>query len=288
MVKDGWTDIAQRIRDRVIANGGDLSPATMRRAYEDSDDEKMTEIRARVDDVVKDRATAEALKPWYRQLCKRPCFHDEYLETYNLPNVHLVDTHGRGVDRIDESGLWVDGRHYELDCLIFASGFEVGTGYARRSAFDVVGRDGLSLSQRWDDGMQSLHGIHVHGFPNLFVVGVTHAANLISNVTHNLTEAATTIAAVIARTIAAGDDEVEVSADAERAWMTLLKDTSESFLADPECTPGYYNNEGRPMGAGDQLNSSRYPEGPVAYFEYIDAWRNAGDFEHLEFRKRTS
>jgi len=288
MVKDGWTDIAQRIRDRVIANGGDLSPVTMRRAYEDSDDEKMTEIRARVDDVVKDRETAEALKPWYRQLCKRPCFHDEYLDTYNLANVHLVDTHGLGVERIDESGVWVDGRHHELDCLIFASGFEVGTGYVRRSAFDVVGRGGLTLSKRWDEGMQTLHGIHVHGFPNMFVVGVTQAANLISNVTHNLTEAGTTIAAVIARTLAAGDDEVEVSAEAERAWMTLLGGTSESFLADPECTPGYYNNEGQPLGTREQFNLSRYPEGPVAYFDYIDRWRNSGGFEHLEFRNRSS
>jgi cation diffusion facilitator CzcD-associated flavoprotein CzcO len=288
-VKDGWTDISQRIRDRVIADGGgDLSPATMRRAYEDSDDEKMTEIRARVDSIVKDRDTAESLKPWYRQLCKRPCFHDEYLEAYNLPNVHLVDTHGQGVERIDESGLWVDGRHYELDCLIFASGFEVGTEYARRSAFEVVGRGGVTLSERWDGGMQTMHGIHVHGFPNLFVVGLTQAANLISNVTHNLTEAGTTIAAVIARTLAAGDDEVEVGADAERAWMELLVGTSESFLADPECTPGYYNNEGRALGAREEFNLSRYPLGPVAYFEYIDAWRNSGDFEDLEFRKRLS
>lgn len=289
LVKDGWTDIAQRIRDRVIADGGeDIGPETLRRAYEDSDDEKMIEIRARVEAVVKDSATAEALKPWYRQLCKRPCFHDEYLQAYNEPSVRLIDTDGRGVERIDESGVWVNGVHYELDCLIFASGFEVGTEYARRSGFDPLGRGGLSLSERWAEGMQSMHGIHVYGFPNMFIVGVTQAANLISNVTHNLTEAGTTIAAVVSRALGDGDDEVEVSAEAEREWMKLLEGTSQSFLADPDCTPGYYNNEGGPWGHREQLNMSRYPEGPVAYFHFIDTWRSSGKFEGLEFRRRTS
>ena len=288
LVKDGWTDISQRIRDRVIADGGDLSPASMRRAYEDNDDEKMTEIRLRVDAIVKDRETAEALKPWYRQLCKRPCFHDEYLQTYNLPNVRLVDTGGRGVERIDETGVWVDGIHYELDCLIFASGFEVGTEYERRSGFDTFGRSGIALSKRWDDGMKTMHGIHVREFPNLFIVGVAQAANLISNVTQNLTEAATTIAAIVSRALATGADEVEVSAEAEQAWMKLLEGTSETFLVDPDCTPGYYNNEGQPMSRREQLFSSRYPEGSVAYFAFIDAWRNSGEFEGLEFRERSS
>ena len=133
LVMDGWTDITKRIRDRMIEMFKDGTPdgltpqEAMLRAYEDSDDEKMTEIRARVDELVADPATAAALKPWYRQLCKRPCFHDEYLQAYNLPNVHLVDTNGKGVERIDETGVWVGGVHHELDCIIFASGFEVGT-----------------------------------------------------------------------------------------------------------------------------------------------------------------
>ena len=197
LVKDGWTDISQRIRDRVIADMGEagstapFGPEAFLRAYEESDDEKMTEIRARVDAVVADAETAEALKPWYRQLCKRPCFHDEYLQAYNEPGAHLVDTDGKGVERIDETGVWVGGVHYELDCLIFASGFEVGTDYARRAGFETAGRGGLTLSEHWADGMQTLHGIHVHGFPNLFIVGPNQGANLISNITHNLVEAGT-------------------------------------------------------------------------------------------------
>jgi cation diffusion facilitator CzcD-associated flavoprotein CzcO len=285
LVKDGWTDISQRIRDRVIADMGEnFGPKAIQRAYEDSDDEKMTEIRARVDAIVKDPETAEGLKPWYRQLCKRPCFHDEYLQAYNEPGARLVDTGGRGVEQIDETGVFAGGAHYELDCLIFASGFEVGTDYARRSGFETVGRGGRVLSEHWSNGMQSMHGLHVNGFPNLFIVGPSQGANLISNITHNLTEAGTTIAVIVAHAIEMGAVCVEVTEAAERAWVRLLESSSRGFLGNPDCTPGYYNNEGKPIGRREHLNGSGYPEGPVAYFQYIDAWRNSGQFEGLEFR----
>jgi len=289
LVKDGWTDIAQRIRDRLVENaqkeGAVPGPEMFQKAYEDSDDEKMEEIRARVDSIVEDEATAQALKPWYRQLCKRPCFHDEYLQTYNEPNTHLVDTDGQGVERIDATGVWVAGVHYEVDCLVFASGFEVGTEYARRAGFDPVGRDGIRLSDRWAEGMQSLHGIHVHGFPNLFVVGLTQGANLISNITHNLTEAGSTIAAILRHALETGADEVEVTQDAEQAWVKMLEGSTRAFLGSPDCTPGYYNNEGGPIGRRQRLNQSGHPEGPVAYFEYIDRWRRSGRFEGLDFTR---
>lgn len=287
LVKDGWTDIAQRIRDRIVAamsNGEEFTPETMVRAFEDSDDEKMEEIRARVDTIVGDATTAAALKPWYRQLCKRPCFHDEYLQAYNEPGAHLVDTDGKGVTRIDETGAWVGDVHYELDCLIFASGFEVGTEYARRAGFETTGRDGVTLTERWAEGMQSLHGIHVHGFPNLFIVGPSQGANLISNITHNLTEAGTTIAAIVAHAVEVGATEVEVTADAEREWVAMLESNTMSFLGNPDCTPGYYNNEGKPVGRRERLNMSGYPQGPVAYFQYIERWRSSGEFTGLELR----
>ncbi len=287
LVEDGWTDIAQRIRDRVVLalgeEGAELTPETVRRAFEDSDDEKMTEIRARVDSIVSDPDTAEALKPWYRQLCKRPCFHDEYLDAYNRPNVHLVDTDGRGVERIDATGVVAAGEHHELDCLIVASGFEVGTEFARRSGFETTGRDGVTLTEAWAEGMRTLHGMHVRGFPNLFVVGFTQAGNLISNVTHNLVEAGTTVAAVVAHTLEAGADEVEVTESAEAAWVEMLEQSPGSFIGDLDCTPGYYNNEGRPAGRRERLNLSGYPAGPVAYFDHIDRWRRSGEFEGLEF-----
>ncbi len=287
LVQDGWTDISQRIRDRVVAElaepGAEFTPETVQRAFEDSDDEKMTEIRARVDSIVDDQLTADALKPWYRQLCKRPCFHDEYLDAYNRPNVHLVDTDGRGVECIDETGVVVAGVHHELDCLIVASGFEVGTEFARRSGFETTGRGGVTLTKAWSDGMRTLHGIHVRGFPNLFVTGFAQGANLVSNVTHNLVEAGTTIATVIAHTMALGVDEVEVTETAEAAWVDMIEGSPSPFVGNLDCTPGYYNNEGRPAGRRELLNLSGYPAGPVAYFDHIDRWRSSGDFDGLEF-----
>ena len=285
LVMDGWTDISQRIRDKLLSSPEpDLSPEGMLKAYHDSDDEKMTEIRARIESIVADPATAEALKPWYRQLCKRPCFHDEYLDAFNAPNTHLVHTDGKGVEEITDSGVIVDGTLYELDCIIYASGFEVGTEFTRRWGYDVRGRDGELLSEHWADGMTSLHGIHVHGFPNMFVVSPTQAANLISNIPHNLTEAGETIAAVLAHANEIGADEVEVTAEAEAAWVAELEAGGRTFGGDPTCTPGYYNNEGKGADGKAIRNSLGYPDGPVAYFEYIDRWRSSGDFEGLEFR----
>ena len=285
LVQDGWTDISQRIwaRLRERTDGGPITLDDVRAAYESSDDEKMEEIRARVDEVVVDPATAAALKPWYRQLCKRPCFHDEYLQAFNRDNVHLVDTDGRGVRRIDAGGCWVGERHVPLDVLVVASGFEVGTDLARRCGFETVGRGGRTLSDHWADGMRSLHGMHVAGFPNLFVVGPQQQANLISNITHNQVEAARTIAAVLAAARDRGATRVEVTPEAEAAWIAPMADGGR-LLADPDCTPGYYNNEGGPIGRRERLNSAGYPEGAPAYFAYIDRWRSSGGFEGLAFR----
>ena len=287
LVMDGWTDISKRIRDRVVkmvTEGAEFGPDTMLRAYEESDDEKMTEIRTRVDAIVNDPATAQALKPWYRQLCKRPCFHDEYLQAFNEPGCQLVDTDGRGVERIDETGVWVGGVHYELDCLIFASGFEVGTAAARRSGYETYGRGGESLTEHWAQGVHTLHGMNVHGFPNLFIVSPSQAANLISNITQNLTEAGSTIAAIVSHALDRNAEQVEATAEAEDAWIALLESNPRSFGGNPDCTPGYYNNEGTPMDRRMKLGASGYPDGPVAFFEYIAKWRSDGEFTGLEFR----
>ncbi len=287
LVMDGWTDISKRIRDRVVkmvTEGAEFGPDTMLRAYEESDDEKMTEIRARVDAIVGDPATAQALKPWYRQLCKRPCFHDAYLQAFNEPGCRLVDTDGRGVERIDETGVWVGGVHYELDCLIFASGFEVGTAAARRSGYETYGRGGESLTEHWAQGVHTLHGMNVHGFPNLFIVSPSQAANLISNITQNLTEAGSTIAAIVNHALDRNAEQVEATAEAEDAWIALLESNPRSFGGNPDCTPGYYNNEGKPMDSKMKLGASGYPDGPVAFFDYIAKWRTDGEFTGLEFR----
>src|SRR5262249_42107981 len=144
----------------MVQKDGDAasSPDAIAKTMELADFEKMQQIRARVDTIVQERTTADALKPYYRQFCKRPCFHDEYLQAFNRPNGTLVDTTGRGVERVTPAGVVVDGVEYALDCLIFATGFEVGTAYTRRAGYEIHGRDGVTLTTRWADGVRTLHG----------------------------------------------------------------------------------------------------------------------------------
>ncbi len=284
LVMDGWTELSRRIREKIMAlPPAERTPANMLAAYEDSDFEKMEEIRKRAEDIVEDKQTAEKLKAWYRQLCKRPCFHDEYLQAYNEPATRLIDTDGKGVERITEKGCVVAGKEYELDCIIYASGFEVGTEYKRRAGYDMVGRDGLKLSEKWAEGMRTKHGTHVHGFPNAFIVQPTQGANLISNVPHNLTESGKTIAMIIKHAADNGFKEIEVSQKAEADWVEHLMQGPGRMIGAPDCTPGYYNNEGQDPGPAARYNVG-YPEGATAYFKYLQAWRESGEFEGLEFR----
>ena len=284
LVMDGWTALARRVRARLAEiPPGEFSMPRLMALMEESDFERMEQIRSRVDSIVDDPATAHALKAWYRQFCKRPCFHDEYLQAYNRPNVTLVDTDGRGVSRVTPTGVIAGVTSYEVDCIIYASGFEVGTELTWRTGFDVTGRNGVRLSEYWADGMRTLHGIHVHGFPNAFLVQLAQGANLIANVPHNLTDAGQTIAVVVKHALEHGHREVEVTREAEDAWLALLA-TAQSFAdALADCTPGYYNNEGQSRGPRGQLFVG-HPGGPSAYFAYIDEWRRSGTFDGLEFR----
>ncbi len=291
LVGDGWTDLARRIRDRMFQlftsnDGTEVTVERMMETFFDADDEKMNEIRARVDELVGDADTATALKPWFRQLCKRPCFHDEYLQAFNNPNVTLLDTDGQGVERIDETGVWVGGVHHELDCLIYATGFEVGTSFTRRSGFDAVGRDGVRLSEHWGPSMRTLHGMHVHGFPNLFHVGAAQGAGLIANYPHNLTEAGAHVAHIIRHLLDDGIEAVEATAEAEEGWLQVLRGNenpmSGMVLGSTECTPGYYNNEGK--GFDEGFVGPGYPGGALAFFDLMARWRDAGDLEGLETR----
>ena len=284
LVQDGWTDLSRRIREKMKTIPPEqMSPQAMLAAFEDSDFEKMEEIRARVDSIVTDSEAAQKLKAWYRQLCKRPCFHDAYLQAFNEPSTRLIDTDGKGVERITETGVVVAGVEYPVDCIIYASGFEVGTDYTRRTGFDLTGVGGLKLSEAWADGMRSLHGLHVRGFPNAFFVQPTQGANLISNVPHNLTDSGRTIATVVAEAKRRGATRVEVTQAAQDAWVSLLlTGPGRMMMGSADCTPGYYNNEGQPMGPGAKYNVG-YPAGASAYFRYIDGWRKSGKFEGLEF-----
>ena len=281
LVNDGWTDLINNIalaaHRQAQAGGAVADPdALVQRA----DDLKMQKVRARVDAVVQDPATAEALKPWYNQFCKRPCFHDQYLPTFNRPNVHLVDTQGQGVERITPRGVVVAGKEYALDCLIFGTGFEVGTDFTRRLGFEVTGRGGLTLTDKWKDGASTFHGLFTRGFPNLFVM-TTQQSGQSANFQHMLDEQSRHIGHILGEVKARGVRTLEASADAEAKWVdTIVKlaRTRHDFLA--ACTPGYYNNEGKPDARTERNN--QFWRGPMVFIRLLDEWRKAGTLPGLE------
>jgi cyclohexanone monooxygenase len=283
LVNDGWTDIIRKLLSMMLSEDKpDLAPEALARTLETADFMKMEQIRARVDSIVEDPATAEALKPYYRQFCKRPCFHDEYLQTFNRENVTLVDTHGAGVERVTEKGLVVDGREYELDCLIFATGFEVGTDYARRAGCEPIGRDGVTLTQKWKDGITTLHGMHIHGFPNCFMMSISQSGFTV-NFPYMINEQATHIAYVIDQALRRDVRALEVSEAAEKEWVAAVAEMAGRTAEFSEnCTPGYYNNEGKP-GESSRQNGF-YFGGPKEFYEILEAWRAAGDLKGLDPR----
>jgi cation diffusion facilitator CzcD-associated flavoprotein CzcO len=283
LVGDGWTDLFRHVQGFLAREAVDPgSEEAIATALELADFTKMEQLRARIDATVEDPATAEALKPYYRMFCKRPCFSDDYLPTFNRPNVTLVDTGGQGVERFTETGAVIDGQEYELDCVIFATGFEIGTDFTRRIGFDVVGRDGVKLSEKWAEGLSTFHGFYTHGFPNMFFLGITQTG-LTPNVQHMLDEQTQHVGRVLQHSHALGATRVEASLEAERAWCETMRELAvqNSFLL--ECTPGYYNQEGRPTSS-NSLFSGQYGAGSVEFFGVLRQWCDEGGFAGLDIR----
>lgn len=271
LVADAWTSLAKAMP--IAKEGTDPQASTAELA----DFAKMEQIRARVDALVADPVTAEALKPWYGYYCKRPCFHDEYLQSFNRGNVSLVDTQGRGVERISASGVVVDGVEYPLDCLIFATGFEVGTDYTRRTGFEVTGRDGRTLTDKWSSGVRTLHGLHVNGFPNCFIASIAQSGFTV-NFPYLIDTQSRHTAWVIAWALKHGVTAVEATADAEAAWVdTVVARSGVISGRRGSCTPGYYNREGQ---ASARLNQDSFFFGsPTEYADILCAWRDAASGE---------
>jgi cyclohexanone monooxygenase len=275
LVQDGWTELLHpdtRQKPESAEHAAEL---------EQVDFDNMAKIRTRIDAVVGNRETAEGLKPWYNILCKRPCFHDEYLDAFNRPTVHLVDTDGKGVERITPTGAVVDGVEIPLDCIMYASGFEVSSGYVHRLGFDPVGRDGVALSVAWADGPSTLHGIHTRGFPNMLMLSTVQGFQAV-NFVHPITEVSAHIVHRIKRCIDENIKTFEPTPEAMEAWFWVLMGTVEGYARyNVTCTPGYLNNEG---AAGDMkaARSSTYLGSAIDMLDILDRWRDAGDFAGLE------
>ena len=279
LVDDGWTSLIGKML-RLYLESQQGEALSLPDIMDLANLEKMNELRARIEALVEDSDTSEALKPWYRMFCKRPCFHDQYLQTFNRDNVTLVDTEGQGVERITESSVVVAGIEYPVDCIVYATGFEVGTGFQRVSGFEIYGRDGLSLSDKWADGIRTLHGMHIHGFPNCFLMSTIQGGFTV-NYPHMLDEVATHVAHIVGHALAIEKEVVETSAEAEASWVQTIrnKGVRGGIIGDETCTPGYYNNEGKPRKHFEQMVS--YGDGPIPFFNLLAKWRDTGDFAGL-------
>jgi cation diffusion facilitator CzcD-associated flavoprotein CzcO len=280
LVDDGWTHVMWE-DTRSKAETPEQAEANAR-----SDFATMEAIRRRVDELVEDPETAEKLKPWYGKHCKRVCFHDEYLPAFNRPNVHLVDTEGRGVEKITPTGVVVDGHEYPIDLLVFASGFEVATDLDRRLGFDPVGRNGMTLSQRWHDGAHSLHGILTAELPNLLAIGVVQAG-FGTNFLHFLSESAKHVAWLVATCEEQGIGTIEAVPEAEEEWLGVLYGVAQLISGyAANCTPGLYNGElGRDKNA---MRNLVYTGSLLDYAGYLERWREAGDLAGTKTVTRTT
>ena len=280
LVSDGWTDIIGKFLTLMRKQSEAGASVDLGETLQLADFKKMEQIRARVDAIVRDKEKAEALKPYYNQFCKRPCFHDQYLDTFNRPTVHLIDTDGKGVERITEHGVVANGKEYEVDCLIYATGFEVGTDYTRRSGYQLYGRGGMSLSEKWKDGVSTLHGMHSRGFPNVFIISNSQSG-FTANYPHMLNEQSKHVAYIIKECANRQVRVLEAAQDAEEAWVqTIISSAIMRQKFQEECTPGYYNNEGKPSALA--ARNGFYGHGPIAFTKLLEDWRAEGSLKGLE------
>ena len=267
LIQDGWTRNWSKMTEAMYKG---TTPEEMGRLRQIADFEKMEAMRQRIASIVHDPETAEALKPYFNWMCKRPLFVDGYFETFNRPNVKLIDTLGRGLDRITETGIDFDGQEYPVDCIIYASGFEVASPPDRTAGFDMKGVGDVTLSEYWKEGRKSLHGILVHNFPNMGVISGLKQAGITWSITFMNRRQAEHYAALVKRSLDQGVN-FDVTEQAEQDWLGVLAEkamTDTTFLR--ECTPGYYNNEGQ--NERDSIWLSNYGGGPFEYMDVLRSW----------------
>ena len=284
---EGWTRMARNAR-AMMAQAGELPPEQLTALPQLADFKTMEQIRGRVDETVTDPEVADKLKAFYNQFCKRPTFNDDYLETFNRPNVELVDVSAsKGVERITERGIVANGKEYEVDCIIYASGFEITSSYQRRIGFPIYGVNGQSIYDHWDDGMRTMHGLMANGFPNMFHCGGLFVFQLGANYCYGVDVQAKQVAYTVSELVKREVQVAQPSAEAVQHWVDdqLSHESSQAQLVlggSPEsCTPGYYNQEGTRERYRD-VRLESYGRGLGAYRRVLDGWRMANKLDGLE------
>jgi cyclohexanone monooxygenase len=278
MVHDGWTDI---LRSVPVPAGTDPGAAPTAEALQIAQLKRMELTRRRIGHAVRHAATAEALKPWYAYFCKRPCFSDEYLETFNRPNVTLVDTDGSGVERITQNGLVVKGREYPVDCIIYATGFDFLSEFTRETGLEIYGRGALPLSDHWKEGPRTLFAMQTDKFPNFFFMRLAQAGGSF-NYTSVADEQSSHIAYTIGRCLERNFVRVEPMREAVDAWVDIVvAKAAPRQLMLKTCTPSYYNYELNPELQRFAALSDLCGEGPLTYFRRLRKFREDGRLEGL-------
>lgn len=281
LVDDGWTHLFPQLTGQPLVDTpvGELPEADQALVAELADMKLLMGAHQRVDSIVTDPATADGLKPWFGYMCKRPCFNDEYLQTFNRPNVTLAAS-PTGIDGITSTGIVVAGTHYEVDCIIFATGFETGSGPAGIYGYDVIGRDGHSMQEYFSEGARTFHGFFTHGFPNFVELGMSQTAYYV-NFVYMLDRKARHAARLVKHLLDNDLGTFEPTAEAEADWVAEVRRSNEPREAYwGGCTPGYYNGQGEVSKAvfRDVYNSSE-----IDFWNMIEDWWNSGRFEGLVF-----
>ena len=284
LICDIWTEINRNLSTELAAAGKEVTMEEFMAKREEMDFRVMERLRARCDELIDDPATAEALKPYYYHLCKRPLSSDTYYPTFNRNSVQLVDVSDtQGLQEMTEKGFVANGREYEIDCMIFASGFEVTSELERRWSISTFeGRDGVSIYDHWREGPRTLHGITTHGFPNMGFIGYIQGG-INSSVTEHFGRQGAHFAWIVAQALKQGINAVEPTQEAQddyvKTYNEIKLDVSE---IQGRCPPGYFNNEGAVNNKWALFPGWGYG---WDHFEAMLAdWRANGNMEGMELR----
>lgn len=278
LVSDGWTNTTSQ--EILSAGSKDIDPAKLGEVIALADFKMMNRIRARIDEIVHDKTTAEKLKPWYSSMCKRPCFHAEYLQTFNQGNVSLIDTNAKGIERISEHGVVANGEEYKVDILVCSTGFLPGNPLERFSGITIKGRDGQTLEEKFKDGPITLYGLYTRGFPNYFMFQTTQSG-VNASFTYTIDTGSQHMASLVAKCKKEGIKSVEPTEEAEEKWLKMILDGNQGMIYYfRSCPPGYFNNEGKITD--DVARGAIFQGGPTGWARLLKDWRENGKLEGLE------